>query len=45
MIKFFIHTWVKGHSMTTNRYLTTLATDGGAKGWLHKCECGETWAR
>lgn len=43
--QFFIHTWVKGHSVTTNRYMTVLAGDSSSKGWYMKCECGKVWAR
>lgn len=44
MISFIWHTWFKGHSMVTNRTITTLFGDH-ARGWLHRCECGKVWAR
>lgn len=44
MFKFIWHTWVKGHSMRTNRHITVARMDS-SKGWLHRCECGEVWAR
>lgn len=44
VISFIWHTWFKGHSMVTNRTITTLFGDH-ARGWLHRCECGKVWAR
>lgn len=44
MLRFIWHTWFKGHSVRTNRNVQT-APPGGGPGWLHRCECGEVWAR
>jgi len=44
MFSFLWHGWFKGHNITTNRGITVGMMDS-SRGWLHKCECGKTWAR
>jgi hypothetical protein len=37
------HTRVKNHGMVS-RKVSVPMWDPSAKGWLHRCSCGEVWA-
>jgi hypothetical protein len=44
MLKLLWHVVKLGHSVEVNRHITTPLFSRD-KGWLYRCECGETWAK